>query len=120
MAYGFNDLDSTAQVWAHYYNSLKTFEFIIYDVDYYDNNIEIGLYQKLTEEIKECNYVQSFINGFGFEDNLTYMLYTCPTSTYNGKIGFCLKTEGGMKVGRIVTFDNGYIKFCEATREVDK
>jgi len=116
-AYGFNDIDSTAQVWAYYRPVLETFSFVIYDVDYYEYNNRASLYSILTEEIKKCNYVKPFIDGFGFEDNLTYLLYSCPTSKYKGKIGFCLKTEKGLKVGRIRTFDNGYIEFCEGTRE---
>lgn len=118
LAYDFSDIDSTAVVWAYYHNSLETFEFKIYGIDYYSD--QNSLYQNLIADIKKCNYVKTFMNGFGFEDNLTYVLYSCPSSAYKGKIGFCLKTEAGKKVGRIQTFDDGYIDFCEATRENEK
>ena len=115
LAFEFNDIDSTAVVWAYCYNSFESFKFIIYDVGYY--NDQNGLYQNLTAGIKKCPFGKTFIDGFGFENNLTYALYSWRLPTFNGKIGFCIKTEDGVKVGRISTFDNDYIEFCEASRE---
>lgn len=116
LAYEYDDNTEKAQVWAYYSSSTESFRFTIYDVGYYDDNPESGLYQQLTKEIKNCNYVKAFKHGFDYDsDALTYLLYSCPSSTYKGKIGYCLTTENGTKVGRIRTFTSGEIEFYEYT-----
>jgi hypothetical protein len=121
LAYGFDDVDSSAKVWAYYYQSTESFGFIIYDVGYYDNTQnQTGLYQHLLKDIKKCNYVKIFKHGFNYDENaLTYLLYSCPTSKYKGLIGFSLITENGKKVGRIRTFTSDEIKFYEYVPEED-
>jgi hypothetical protein len=116
VAFDFNDVDSTAKVWAYYNSFFQTFTFVINGLDYYELNNQKSLYHNLTNEIKKCNYVRTFIEGVGYDGD-TYMLYSCPTSKYKGKIGFCLKTEDGFKVGKIKTFTDGYIDLLDGTRE---
>lgn len=94
-AYGYNSKKETAPIWAGYYIISKTFIFIL---NKYVNGSSGKSFEAILNQVKkQCKFNDFYKNDFGDE----YICYTCPNSSFKGKIGF----RRGEKSDYIKTFN---------------
>lgn len=86
-AKNYNKEEETASVWASYYLGSKTFYFQF--VRNYDGSSNKSFELILTQVKKLCKFYD-FKNLIGDE----YICYSCPNSSYVGKIGFLRGDDG--------------------------
>lgn len=93
-AYGYNSKEEGALIWATYYIFSKTFHF---QFSKWTNGSSDKSFEAVLNQVKkQCKF-------YDFKDDLgdEYIYYTCPNSSFKGKIGF----RRGEKEDFIMTFD---------------
>lgn len=103
VAFDYDSDDETAATWAYWYTGIGRMNIEFAHPSSWDSE-ESCNYDSLVEQIKGCNFSKTHRSSFRTKDEVTFLLYSCPTSKYKGKIGFSLFSEGGWKWGVIKTF----------------
>ena len=101
VGYNYDSYPSEYLTTATYYPKASCFEIYFYEPFW--NGRQTNNYESLVSQIKDCNFSATY-EGSEFNEDVTFLLYSCPTSKYAGKIGYSLVSSDGAKWGVIKTF----------------
>tara|TARA_B110000908_G_C9898998_1_gene290176 strand:+ start:54 stop:521 length:468 start_codon:yes stop_codon:yes gene_type:complete len=94
-AQGYNSVNEEANVWAHYYLTSNTFAVRLFK--YTNGSSQKSFDDVLYQVKKDCKFYD--FKDYGDDE---YICYSCPNSSFKGKIGFLRGKDGS---DSIRTFD---------------